>query len=276
MSALLSDPVLLHALIACGGFALTCWVLSLITKEYSWVDRLWSIVPALYVAYFAYADGFSPRSVILALLTSAWGARLTFNFARKGGYAILFGRGGGEDYRWEELRKGMSPAAFQLFNVTFIAGYQHLLLLLISLPAWAAIGGGPLNALDALAALGFVFLLVLETVADEQQWRFQEDKRKRREAGLPIEEPFLRTGLFRFSRHPNFFAEQGMWWCVYLFGVAATGRWLDATLAGPVLLTLLFQGSTSFTEKISVRRYPSYADYQRVTSRLIPWPPRAS
>jgi steroid 5-alpha reductase family enzyme len=267
----LSDPTFVHALMACGAFALGCWLLSVVTREYSWVDRLWSIVPALYVGYFAYAGDFHPRLVLLAALTTAWGARLTFNFARKGGYAR-----GGEDYRWEELKKGMSPALFQLFNLTFIASYQHLLLFLITLPAWVAIDGGPLNALDALAGIGFVGLLALETIADEQQWRFQEDKRKRREQDLPIEAPFLRTGLFRLSRHPNFFAEQGMWWCVYLFGVAATGRWLDATILGPVLLTVLFQGSTSFTEKISVRRYPSYADYQRVTSRLMPWPPRSS
>ena len=65
-----------------------------------------------------------------------------------------------------------------------------------------------------------------------------------------------------------------MWWCVYLFAVAAGAGWLNPTLLGPVLLTLLFQGSTGFTEAITLGRYPSYADYQKTTSRLVPMPPR--
>jgi steroid 5-alpha reductase family enzyme len=274
MSALLDDPSLRLSLLVCAGLALGCWLLSVITREYSWVDRLWSIVPPIYVGLFAHADGWSPRMLVLFVLTAAWGARLTFNFARKGGYGILLGKKGGEDYRWEVLRGRMSPAAFQVFNVFFIAGYQHLLLWLIALPAWAARGGSPLGAADGAIALAFAGLLVLETIADEQQWRFQEDKRQRKERGEPIERPFLTTGLFRFSRHPNFFAEQGMWWCVYLFAVAAGAGWLNPTLLGPVLLTLLFQGSTGFTEAITLGRYPSYADYQKTTSRLVPMPPR--
>ena len=82
------------------------------------------------------------------------------------------------------------------------------------------------------------------------------------------------SGLFRYSRHPNFFCEQGMWWSFYLFGVAATGRWLDWSIAGAVLLTLLFQGSTAITEQITLGKYPAYADYRRRTSRLLPRPPR--
>lgn len=268
------DPPLRLALALCAALALSCWLLSLATREYSWVDRLWSIVPPVYVALFAHADLWSPRLLLVLALTTAWAVRLTFNFARKGGYGILLGKRGGEDYRWEELRGRMSPALFQVFNVFFIAAYQHLLLFLIALPAWSAMGAAPLGPLDAVATLGFVGLLALETVADEQQWRFQEDKRKKKERGEPIERPFLTTGLFRYSRHPNFFAEQGMWWCVYLFSVAAGAGWVNVTIVGPVLLTLLFQGSTGFTEQISVRRYPSYAEYQKTTSRLIPLPPR--
>ncbi len=66
--------------------------------------------------------------------------------------------------------------------------------------------------------------------------------------------------------------EQVLWWCFYLFGVSATGEWLNVTLVGPALLTLLFHGSTNFTESISLSKYPEYADYQRRVSRLVPWP----
>lgn len=258
------------AAIACAVIAFVCWLLSVITKEYSWVDRLWSIVPIGYVAWFAYAGGFSPRLTIMSVLAFAWGARLTFNFARKGGYAK-----GGEDYRWAELRTRMSPIAFQVFNVFFIAAFQNALLLAITLPAWrASLHDTPLNALDAIAALLFAALLACETIADEQQWRFQNDKKARRERGEPITEPFLRTGLFRFSRHPNFFCEVSMWWTFGLFALASGASIVDWIWSGAFVLTALFQGSTNFTEELSLKKYPSYRDYQAATSRLIPWFPR--
>jgi steroid 5-alpha reductase family enzyme len=93
-------------------------------------------------------------------------------------------------------------------------------------------------------------------------------------AGLPVE-PFLKTGLFRWSRHPNFLCEQAQWWVFTLFPVAAGLPWLNPGIVGAVLLTLLFDGSTRFTEWITVSRYPGYAAWQRRTSRWIPWFPRA-
>ena len=249
-----------------------CLVLSVFSREYSWVDRVWSIVPVLYVAWFAASVGrLEPRLILMTVLVATWGARLTYNFARKGGY-----RRGGEDYRWKELRRRMSPAIFQVFNVLFISGFQNGLLLVLAWPAWVAAkqGPSPLGTLDAVATALFATFLVGETVADQQQWRFQSAKAARRRAGLSPGPGFLSEGLFRYSRHPNFFCEQGIWWSFYLFGVAAGAPWLNPSLLGPVLLTALFLGSTAFTESISVSKYPEYADYQRRTSRLIPTPGR--
>jgi steroid 5-alpha reductase family enzyme len=76
------------------------------------------------------------------------------------------------------------------------------------------------------------------------------------------------------QRHPNFWAEQGMWWCFYGLGVGASGQVLNWTGVGALLLSLLFQGSTDLTEKLTLRKYPSYALYQARTSRLMPWFPR--
>ncbi len=260
--------------LACAAFAAFCWIASLVTGNCSQVDRLWSIIPPLYVAWFAAEAGFrDARLDLMAVLTALWGARLTYNFARKGGY-----RPGSEDYRWPVLRKRMSPALYQLFNLTFIASYQNFLLLLLALPSWVAYEhrGTPLGPLDLAAAAGFLVFLTGETIADQQQWRFQTDKHARKARGEPVPAEFVTTGLFRWSRHPNFFCEQAMWWMVYLFSVASGAGWLNLTVAGAVLLTLLFQGSTAFTERISLDKYPSYADYQRTTSRLLPWPPRRS
>jgi steroid 5-alpha reductase family enzyme len=255
----------------CAAITAACWVLSLLTKEFSWVDRLWSIVPIVYVAWFAHAAGGGDvRLNVMAFLVAVWGARLTFNFARKGGYAR-----GGEDYRWAELRRRMSPALFQVFNLGFVCIAQNALLLAIALPAWIAFehAGAPLRALDVVAAALVALFVVGEAIADEQQWRFQSDKKAREARGERVSPGFLATGFFRYSRHPNFFCEQAIWWSLYLFGVAAGGGWINVSLIGPVALTLLFQGSTNFTEELSARKYPAYADYKKTTSRLIPWWP---
>jgi steroid 5-alpha reductase family enzyme len=263
------DASLTNALAGCAALVALTWVLSLFTREYSWVDRIWSIAPVGYVAYFAWASGWAPRLVLMAALVLAWGARLTFNYARKGGYAP-----GGEDYRWLELRKRMSPALFQVFNLLFIAGFQNVLLLGITLPAWAAAQeSAPLGAIDAVLALAFLALLAIETLADEQQWRFQNEKRAAIARGDTVDPPFVTRGLFRYSRHPNFFAEQAMWWVIALFAIVAGSHAWALVLTGPVVLVALFFGSTRFTEELSLRKYPSYADYQRRTSKLVPWWP---
>jgi len=268
--------VLLVAAVVCAA----CWILSLVTKDTSWVDRIWSIAPVAYVWIFtvaAIADGRdAARLVLMAVLVTLWGARLTFNFARKGGYT------GMEDYRWAILRRRMSPAQFQAFNLLFIVLYQNALLVLITLPAMIAWQHPtPVTGWDA--ALGALFLLFLagETVADQEQWDFHQAKKR---AGGTLEPGFATTGLFRVSRHPNFFCEQAQWWTFYGIGAVAAvtaggGVWggaLNGSIIGPVLLTVLFIGSTIFTESISASKYPAYADYQRRTSMLIPWPPRQS
>ena len=266
-----TDP-LVTALWIAGGFAALCWVLSLITKEYSWVDRLWSVTPPLFAVHFAARAGFDDaRLNLMAALTVLWGVRLTYNFARKGGY-----KPGGEDYRWEEIQGKIGPVWFQLLNATFLAPFQNYLLLFIVVPSYAAYRfvSTPLNALDYAAAAAFILFFIGESVADEQQWRFQTAKYAAIARGETPEQGFLTEGLFRYSRHPNFFCEQAMWWTYYLFSIAAGAGWLNWTIAGAVALTLLFQGSTGLTEKISLRKYPEYASYQRTTSRLLPWFPR--
>jgi Predicted membrane protein len=264
------DPIVVNLWILFGVCILT-WALSLSTGEHSWVDRIWSIVPVVYVWVYAIFAGFSDaRLVVLAGLVTLWGARLTFNFARKGGYAR-----GGEDYRWAVLRSRMGRGAFALFNLFFIVIYQNLLLWLITLPAWTAYRNPrPLNGLDVAAALVFLALLTGETIADQEQWDFHRRKADAQAAGRTVDPPFRTTGLFRYSRHPNFFFEQAQWWVVFLFGAIAAGSLLQWTVVGALLLTVLFIGSTVFTESISRSKYPQYAAYQATTSPIVPWFPR--
>jgi len=256
-------------IIAAAAFLFT-WIASLPTRDTSWVDRLWSIVPVVYVWVFAGFAGLADaRLNVMAVLVTLWGARLTFNFARKGGYS------GMEDYRWAVLRGRMSPALFQVFNLLFIALYQNILLVLITLPALTAYEhrGTGFGVMDAVVAAAFLAALVGETVADQQQWAFH----RRKHAGGPEFRPrFLQSGLWRYSRHPNFFFEQAQWWLFFLFGAIAAGSLLQWTVLGAVLLTALFAGSTAFTEWITRGRYPEYAEYQRSTSAIVPWFPRRS
>ncbi|WP_337005719.1 MULTISPECIES: DUF1295 domain-containing protein [unclassified Microbacterium] len=272
------DPLLIVIVVAALTSAV-CWVLSLITRDTSWVDRAWSIVPVAYVwifvgGAFANGDG-SVRVVLMGVLATAWGARLTFNFARKGGYT------GMEDYRWAILRKRMRPWQFQIFNLLFIIVYQMTLLVLITLPALvAAQNPSALTGWDALFVVAFLAFLTGETIADQQQWTFHQRKKQ---AGGTLAPGFATTGLFRYSRHPNFFFEQAQWWAFYAIGATAAvtggagliGGALNPTIIGAALLTVLFIGSTIFTESITAAKYPAYAEYRRTTSMLVPWPPRA-
>lgn len=263
-------PLLVVLGIAAAASAF-CWIASLATGDTSWVDRLWSIVPVAYVWVFAIAAGLADiRLVVMAVLVTLWGARLTFNFARKGGYS------GVEDYRWAILRGRMSKGWFAVFNLAFIVLYQNAILVLIALPALTAFEhrGTPFGLLDVGLTVLFLALLVGETIADQQQWDFHAWKAREVAAGREPAPRFLQSGLWRYSRHPNFFFEQAQWWTIFLFGTVAAGSLLQWTVLGAVLLTALFVGSTIFTESITRAKYPEYAEFQRSTSAIVPWPPR--
>lgn len=118
--------------------------------------------------------------------------------------------------------------------------------------------------------------LIIETVADQQQWNYQSKKKEKRNSGLTAK-GFITTGLWKYSRHPNFLAEQLFWWGVYLFGVSAAGEcvWsMHWSMAGTAFLTLLFQGSTHLTESITAGKYPKYKEYQASTNRFLLWFPK--
>ena len=253
------------------GFALLAWVLTLLTQDASWVDRQWSIVPWIYAWVIAcFAGGTNLRLDLMAVVATIWGLRLTFNFARKGGYS------GMEDYRWESVRSKMRPWQWQLFNFFFIDLFQHGLLLLIALPAWTAYQhrNQPMRASDWILLTLFLSCTVGETIADQQQWNFHKRKASAATQGTVLEPPFCTSGLFSISRHPNFFFEQTQWWLFFGIGAATAGSILQWTIAGPLLLSLLFIGSTNLTEKLSLAKYPNYADYRRDVPRTIPFLPR--
>ena len=260
------------ALELCVALIVLCWLAILVTRDCAWVDRLWSLTPPVYCLLVAAADGFdSARINLMTALVLVWSVRLTVNFTRKGGF-----RRGGEDYRWAVVRERVGPLGFQVLNITLIAPGQLLLMWLFTSPvhlAWLA-RGSPLGWLDGLAAALFLAFFVVEHVGDRQMWAFQQDKKRRIEAGEAVERPFIDTGVFRYSRHPSYLAEMGMWFAFYLFAVSAAGSWLHWTGLGFILLIGQFLGSIRLTESISRERYPAYAAYQAATPMLLPLPRR--
>ena len=256
------------ALDLCLILAALVWLASVVTRECSWVDRLWSICPPAYCLLVAAGLDFaSARVNLMTVLVCLWGVRLTFNFARKGGY-----QPGGEDYRWAVVRERTSPLGFQVLNLTFNSFGQMLIIWLFTSPVHQAAvwTETPLGRLDFAAAALFIVLFAGETVADEQMWAFQQDKKRRIAAGEEVARPFMASGLFRHSRHPNYFCEMGMWWVFYLFGVSASGQWVHWTGLGFVLLTALFIASIRLTESISAGKYPGYREYQASTPAVVP------
>ena len=257
------------ALDLCIVLTVIAWLLSVVTRDCSWVDRLWSVCPPVYCLIVAASLGFgSPRVNLMTALVCLWGARLTFNLARKGGYRP----GAGEDYHWAVVRERAGPLGFQVLNV-IITPVQMLIIWLFVAPvhqAWLN-PAAPLGGLDIVAAVLFLAFLALETVADEQMWAFQQDKKRRLAAGTRNIQQFHKTGLRRYSRHPNYLGELGMWPAFYLFAVAASGQWLHWTGLGFLCLTLLVFNTAHLTETISADKYPDYRAYQAATPALVPF-----
>lgn len=264
------------------GVILYCFIVGEITGNNSQVDKLWSLIPIVYAWIIADYGGYSPRLVLMMTLVALWGLRLTYNFSRHGAFTIKFW-GGKEDYRWQILRdkKEFQPKwKWTLFNLLFISGYQNILILLFTLPILVAFqfNQTPLGLLDYLAAGLMLFFIVLETIADNQQWKYQSKKHEMIRNKAPLtgdyKKGFLDKGLWSLSRHPNYFAEQGIWISFYLFSVAASGQWLNWSISGCLLLVVLFQGSSEFSEEISSGKYPEYSEYQRKVRRFLPLPKR--
>lgn len=263
-----------------GCSALFCFVVGELTNNNSQMDKLWSLLPIAYVWIAAANGGMTTRLVVMACLVTLWGARLTFNFGRKGAYKLKFWEGE-EDYRWAVLRakKEFQPRwKWTLFNLFFISIYQNVLVLMTTFPALVLMNvDKPFGWLDVVAALLMLGFIIYETVADEQQWAFQTTKWKMIGEGKKLEElpePYNKgyntVGLWSRSLHPNYFAEQGTWCSLYVFTIAGGIGIINWTLIGALLLIALFQGSSAFAEEISASKYPGYAEHCQQTPRYFP------
>ena len=266
--------------IIAGCSALFCFVVGELTRNNSQMDKLWSLLPIAYTWVIAVRGGMSTRLVVMAVLATLWGMRLTFNFARKGAYTLKFWEGV-EDYRWSVLRakKEFQPRwKWMLFNLFFISIYQNTLVLMTAFPALVLMNVElPFGWVDGLAAALMLGFIIYETISDEQQWAFQSTKWKLIGEGKKLEElpapynlGFNTTGLWSRSRHPNYFTEQGTWCAFYLFSVGGGIGLINWSIIGALLLIVLFLGSSVFAEEISAGKYPQYANYCQQVPKFFP------
>mgnify|MGYP000022284965 FL=1 len=265
------------------GVVAYTFIVGELTNNNSQVDKLWSVVPIIYVwnmFYQAYQHThvINERMLLMSILVTLWGIRLTYNFARRGAYQWKFWAGE-EDYRWEILRKrpGFNNRfVWMIFDLFFICSYQNVLIFLFTLPILAtlATNATPLGLADYLLAALYLGFIIIEYIADQQQFDFQTEKHRRinnNEALGEYEKGFVSTGLWSIVRHPNYASEQSIWVVFYFFSVIATGEWLNWSVVGCVLLIILFKGSSDFSEDISANKYPEYKNYQASVPRFIPF-----
>ncbi len=235
------------------------WLISLPLRNVAVVDIFWG--PAVASAGLAAFLGSVPgeRGSLAVLLAVLWAVRLALHIYWRS-------RGQPEDRRYREIRARNEPH-FGFKSLYLVFGLQAVLATIIALPLLgAATSSAPLGPLDLLAVALWLAGFIIQAAADLQMARFQQ----RPDAARRV----MDQGLWRYSRHPNYFGETVMWWSLGLIALAGGAWW---ALAGPLLLTflLLKVSGVALTEKDIAMRRPEYQAYIRRTSAFVPLPPRA-
>ena len=238
------------------------WVISLLLKNSSIIDIFWGtgFVITGWLYFILTPHGFLTRKILLLLLVTLWGLRLS-------GYILWRNWGKPEDFRYQVWRKeaGDSWWWHSFFKVFLLQG---ILLWIISVPLLSAqVMGAPdrLTFFDYLALPLWMTGFFFEAVGD---WQLVRHKANPRNKGK-----VLANGVWRFTRHPNYFGDAAQWWAYYLLAFAAGGWW---TIYSPLLMTalLLRVSGVALLEKTLKETKPGYKEYIEATSSFIPWYPR--
>ena len=250
-----SLSIYLHGLLVAVAAAVLTWLLSLYRRNVAIVDSLWALLFAL--AAFVYAAGApqrGPRSLLVLGLVTVWALRLAV-------YVTWRNWGHGEDRRYQAIRARNQPHfGFKSLYLVFLL--QAMLAWIISVPLLGAVlDTGPLRVLDFAGVALWLVGMVFEAGGDLQMTRFKSIPANR--------DKVMDKGLWRFTRHPNYFGDFCVWWGFYLIA-AATGAWWS--IIGPLLMSWLLMRVSGVTllEKDIGERRPKYADYIRRTNAFFP------
>jgi steroid 5-alpha reductase family enzyme len=240
---------------------ITTWVISLMVNNASIVDIVWGLGFAITSWVLALTiDGDSTRQILLAVMVGVWGVRL-------GGYLAKRNIGHGEDWRYKAMRKKKGPK-FGLISLVTVFGLQGVLMWVVSLPVQFG-NADDTPGVGPIAVMGIIIWMIgltFEAVGDMQLARFKKNPEN---AGKVMDQ-----GLWRLTRHPNYFGDALLWWGIGLVG-AETGSGVIG-LIGPLVMTvfLLRVSGVPMLERSLMKRREGYAEYVARTSGFIPRPPK--
>ena len=243
------------------GYMTLIWIVSLIRKDASVVDIFWGLGFVVVAAcYFALTDGFMLRKIILMVIVAIWGLRLS-------GYILWRNWGKPEDFRYQKWRAEAGPSFWwRSYFKVFLT--QGALMWIISAPLLAAqFGAAPaqLTWLDDLGIIVWAVGFFFEAGGDLQLARFKANPANKGKV--------MDRGVWRYTRHPNYFGDATQWWGYYLIALAAGGWW---TIFSPILMTMLLLrvSGVALLEKTLKETKPQYKDYVERTSAFFPLPPK--
>lgn len=249
-------------LIGTIGLATIVWFISLVMRDVSIVDIYWGFgFVALAWVYALGVSGHTPRAIIVVTLVTLWGARLSLHLLRRKW-------GAAEDYRYRAMRD-KHKARFGWVSLFSVFWLQALILWIVSLPVFEAVRHPQPDALtapDIVGILVFAVGLFFESVGDSQLARFKSDPANRGRV--------LDRGLWRYTRHPNYFGDTLVWWGLFLLAASTPGSWW--TVLSPILMTTLLVkvSGVALLEKDLAKTKPAYQEYRETTSAFVPWLPR--
>jgi len=254
--------VLGTTLAATALLMIAVWLLSLLKRDASIVDIIWGLGFFLIATVsYAIADGYGPRKTLVVLLTGVWGFRLAIHISWRN-------RGKGEDFRYRAMRARYGKR-FAIMSLITVFGLQGLLMWIISISLQVAqISPSParLGVLDWIGASVWLIGFVFESVGDFQLALFKSAAENRGKV--------MNCGLWRYTRHPNYFGDSLVWWGFFLIALSApSGIW---TVISPLIMTGLLMKVSGVTllERTLTKTKPGYRDYMRTTSAFAPWFPR--
>ncbi|MEI8358501.1 MAG: hypothetical protein RL698_1145 [Pseudomonadota bacterium] len=239
------------------------WLVSLRLRDASIVDSWWGPGFALValVSFLLTPGGARPRRLLVLALTATWGLRL-------GAHIFLRNAGQPEDARYQAMRRRWGDR-FPLASLVTVFAFQAVILWIVSAPVQAAQRSAvpaTLGAWDAAGIAVWAIGLFFEAVGDAQLARFRADPANAARV--------MDRGLWRYTRHPNYFGDACAWWGLWLVACAVPGGW--ATVFSPVLMTWLLRrvSGVPMLERGLAKRRPGYEEYVRRTSPFLPRPPR--
>lgn len=242
-----------------GGVLFALWIVSIMTGRVSFIDAFWG-VGFVVVAWAAAIklDELGPMQTVVLGLVTIWGLRL-------GIYLLRRFLSHGEDARYESMTEGKKGISRHIFTLFIVFGLQGVLMLIISAPVLSALAQAP-KQLDILAYAGVGIWMIgafFEWVGDLQLSRFKADAANKGKV--------LDTGLWAWTRHPNYFGDACVWWGIWLVGHDLT------VIFAPILMTFILMkwSGVPMLEKDITERRPAYAEYIKRTSSFFPRPPKA-